>query len=542
MKFPLPMSLRVPEVVARQLPKVVGRHGLGGIEPIRRLISRCLINTFGYSTTLRPRALSLASDYTSWLSLTDRTFSGRHLPPSTPEQQAALPAEADVVALYRRERLIPAADTSVMFMFFAQWFTDSFLRTSLADYRKNESDHEIDLCQIYGKNIDATNLLRSKQGGRLKSQVIEGEEYPEFLFAAREMGQPAVFKPEFEGLFDPAFITDVILRSAPELQTDTFFAVGLEHGNSTIGNTVMNIVFLREHNRVAGILAEENLGWDDERVFQTARNILIVLLLKLVVEEYIMHIGPFDFPLEAVPFIADEERWNRTNWCAIEFNLLYRWHSLVPDKIGAGPDALDATGFRNNNTLVLEQGIEAIMAMCSKEPAGRIGLLNTPAFLVDSPRTAWPSVEQVTVGLMRKARLRSFNDYREAYGLSRLAGFDELTSDTDVRQRLEALYGDIEELEWYVGIFAEDYPDYMMMGELMTYMVANDAFTQALTNPLLARNVFNEATFTKTGMRILKETGSLQEIVARNAAAPNAVHVSFSYESKISGNGNGRAR
>jgi prostaglandin-endoperoxide synthase 2 len=532
------MNFRVPDVVARELPNVVGRLGLGGIEPVRRLVSRALINKFGYATTLRPRALSLASDYTSWLSLTDRTFSGRHLPPATAAQQAALPPEAEVVALYRRERLTPATDTSVMFMFFAQWFTDSFLRTSLTDYRKNESNHEIDLCQIYGRTIDATNLLRSRHGGRLKSQLIEGEEYPEFLFAPRVAGQPAVFKPEFEGLFDPAFITDVILRSAPERQTDTFFAVGLEHGNSTIGNTVMNIVFLREHNRVAGILAGENPEWDDERIFQTARNILIVILLKLVVEEYIMHIGPFDFPIEAVPLIADQERWNRPNWCAIEFNLLYRWHPLVPDTIGTGPGALDASGFRNNNPLVLETGIEAITAMCSKEPAGRIGLLNTPAFLVDSSNPDWPSVEQVTVALMRKARLRSFNDYREAYGLPRLTGFDQLTPDAEVRQRLEALYGDIDKLEWYVGIFAEDYPDYMMMGELLTYMVANDAFTQALTNPLLARNVFNDETFTNTGMGIIKNTSSLQDIVTRNATSPDAVHVSFSYGANTSSNGN----
>src|SRR5436190_18340667 len=185
------MSFRVPEVVARQLPNVGGRLGLGGIEPVRRLVSRAVINKFGYATTLRPRALSLASDSPSWLSLTDRTFSGRHLPPSTPAQQAALPPEAEVVALYRRERLMPATDTSVMFMFFAQWFTDSFLRTSLTDYRKNESNHEIDLCQIYGRSIEATKLLRSGQGGRLKSQMIEGEEYPQFLFAAREAGQPA---------------------------------------------------------------------------------------------------------------------------------------------------------------------------------------------------------------------------------------------------------------------------------------------------------------------------------------------------------------
>jgi prostaglandin-endoperoxide synthase 2 len=229
-----------------------------------------------------------------------------------------------------------------------------------------------------------------------------------------------------------------------------------------------------------------------------------------------------------VPLIADAERWNRTNWCAVEFNLLYRWHSLVPDTIGTGADALDATGFRNNNPLVLERGIEAIMAMCSKEPAGKIGLLNTPAFLVDKSPYG-PSVEQVTVELMRKARLRSFNDYREAYGLSRMTDFSQLTSNTEVRQRLEALYGDIDKLEWYVGIFAEDYPEYMMMGELMTYMVANDAFTQALTNPLLARNVFNDATFTTTGMQIFNETRSLQEIVTRNAANPDAVNVSFSF-------------
>lgn len=179
------------------------------------------------------------------------------------------------------------------------------------------------------------------------------------------------------------------------------------------------------------------------------------------------------------------------------------------------------------------------MAMCSQEPAGKIGLLNTPTFLVDSPNRDWPSVEQVTVGLMRKARLRSYNDYREAYGLSRLTSFDELTSDAEVRHRLEALYGDIDKLEWYVGIFAEDYPDYMMMGELMTYMVANDAFTQALTNPLLARNVFNDATFTKTGMRIISDTRSLQEIAARNAASPDAVRVSFSFAAQASVNGNG---
>ena len=60
-----------------------------------------------------------------------------------------------------------------MFMFFAQWFTDSFLRTSNDDPtgRKNTSNHEIDLCQIYGLDADKTAMLRSHDGGRLKSQL-----------------------------------------------------------------------------------------------------------------------------------------------------------------------------------------------------------------------------------------------------------------------------------------------------------------------------------------------------------------------------------
>jgi prostaglandin-endoperoxide synthase 2 len=139
---------------------------------------------------------------------------------------------------------------------------------------------------------------------------------------------------------------------------------------------------------------------------------------------------------------------------------------------------------------------------------------------------------------MRKARLRSFNDYREAYGLKRLSSFRELTSDPVVRKQLEVLYGHIDKLEWYVGIFAEDYPDYLMMGELMTTIVANDAFTQALTNPLLSRNVFNEATFSPMGMKLIGETGSLSQIVARNSANPKNVLASFNVTpDRVSGNG-----
>jgi prostaglandin-endoperoxide synthase 2 len=50
----------------------------------------------------------------------------------------------------------------------------------------------------------------------------------------------------------------------------------------------------------------------------------------------------------------------------------------------------------------------------------------------------------------------------------------------------------------------------------MGTMVAVDAFSQALTNPLLAKSVFNASTFSRAGMRAIKRTSRLQDLVARN--------------------------
>ncbi|WP_454198292.1 peroxidase family protein [Nocardia sp. Marseille-Q1738] len=516
----------LPPALNQFLPNVI--EPLAKVPVLRRELSRFFVNYYGYATSPRPRPLTLGRDYTTWRTLTDRMYTGRHLPPATSEQQDKWPDQADVVALFRRDREIKSTDTSVMFMFFAQWFTDSFLRTSRDDYRRNTSNHEIDLCQIYGLTEEKTAMLRSKTGGRLKTQQINGEEFPVFLFERRQPGGPLVVKPEFRGLHDEEFLIKFILDGASEEHKDAMFAVGLEHGNSTIGQTMLNTVFYREHNRIARMLEQEYPKWDDARLFDTTRNVMIVILLKLVIEQYIRHIAPFDFPIETVPFLAEGERWNRSNWCAIEFNLLYRWHSLVPNSIGSGADRLEPSGFRNNNPLLLRRGIEALMAQCSMERAGKIGLRNTPHFLVDRSRPDDPSVEERTVALMRKAQLRSYNEYREAFGLRRLSSFEQLTSDPQLRGRIEELYKDIDDLEWYVGIFAEDYPDYLMMGELLTTMVAHDAFTQAFTNPLLARNVFNEETFSRVGLEIIEETNSLGQIVARNSTSPDKVVVEFS--------------
>jgi prostaglandin-endoperoxide synthase 2 len=508
-----------------------------------RLVTSTFVSLLANATDPRPRPLTLAGDYTSWISLTDRSFTGRHLPPAPADRP--LPTEAEVLELFRRpagqER--SSEDTSVMFLLFAQWFTDSFLRTERSDWRKNTSTQEIDFCQIYGISESRARMLRSMEGGRLKSQQIDGEEYPPFLLERAPSGAYA-FKPEFKGLHDEVFVLDGLLAGVSDRQKDLFFAVGLEHGNSTIGSIALDVLMVREHNRIAGLLAQEygqgklRPAWEpdmpadqlDERLFQTTRLIMTVLLLKLVVEEYIRHIAPHDPPLQVRPGMAHGKKWNRSSWIAVEFNLLYRWHMLAPDKVTTDEGVVDAKSFlRDNNELVLRKGIEWVMAQCSRSRAAGIGLFNTAAFLTDRESPDRPAVEERSIALMRFARLDSYNAYRQRFGLAPMKDFAELTGDPVIQERLAALYGDIDNLEWYVGIWAEEHPPDQMMGDLLTHMVGYDAFTQALTNPVLGPQVFTEATFTAAGLRIIKKTRTLQQIIARNSASPAAAFARFSY-------------
>ena len=163
-----------------------------------------------------------------------------------------------MLELFRRPpgKETPSVDTSVLFLLFAQWFTDSFLRTDHTDWRKNTSTQEIDFCQIYGLS-EAEDPAAALDGGR-----------PAEVAADRRPGVPAVplrahagggyaIKPEFKGLHDEDWLLDVLLAGVSDRQKDLFFAVGLEHGNSTVGSTALDVLFLREHNRIAGLLAEE---------------------------------------------------------------------------------------------------------------------------------------------------------------------------------------------------------------------------------------------------------------------------------------------
>src|SRR6185503_9116969 len=433
-------------------------------DALARWVNRKLINQAVYKVPTRPRPFSTMAEYSSWDSLTDRSWLGRHLP-ADPDfnRPGTLPPIDKVVDLFRMRS---AADllspkSTVLFPYFVQWFSDGFLRVTsdagddksvdrngddgapgTADARarlRTTSNHQIDLSTVYGITSAATRKLRSGTGGRLKSQTINGEEYPPFYYQEpRAYPGDDVIAADLDGVYRPSLLE----RHQPPERKATLFATGVDRGNVHIGFVALNTLCLREHNRLCGLIAERHPDWDDERLFQTARNTLIAIVGRIVVEE------------------------------------------------------------------------------ASSQPAGRIGVHNTPDFLLHLERT--------TIAWGRETQLASYNDYREYCRFPRVTDFNQITGDAGVQRQLAGIYGHVDKIEFYPGLMAEDVRPGSALPPLVGRLIGIDAFSQVYTSPLFAEHIFNERTFSDVGWKAIQDTRTLEQLVRRNVpASGRKVRVTF---------------
>jgi prostaglandin-endoperoxide synthase 2 len=509
-----------------------------------------LINRGVTSTIARPQAYTLWTprpiqpivrntdppvDYITWTGLVDRQYTGRHLPPAPQSYMDRLPPLANdskhpvqpppktVLDLYKRDHFIPSANCSALLCFFAQWFTDSFLRKHPVDERLNTSNHEIDLCQIYGLDAETARRLRTLQNGKLRTSA-DGR-FPDRLY-----GSDNRVNPHYENMpyiryhINKQSLEEIVLGSLTGGEQDTskklvdpreiahrrahLYATGLERGNSTILYTAISTIFIREHNRLCELLHAAHPTWDDDRLFEIARNINIVMVLNLTINEYINQLAQPPIKLFLDRTFAEKEHWYRANRIAIEFGLLYRWHSFVPDGLQIANKRLNHLEYRFNNALLESYGAATVIAAASREPAGRVGMHNNPEYL-------WQA-EYAAHQFARNQRVRPYNEYRVFFGQKPIKDFKELTGDDQLANELAQLYRDVDDVEFLVGLFAQKRSGPAVLPGLLNAMVAVDAFSQILTNPLLSQNVYGPDAFSELGMKIIDKTTSFDMLVERN--------------------------
>ncbi|MFW6059397.1 MAG: peroxidase family protein [Phycisphaeraceae bacterium] len=261
---------------------------------------------------------------------------------------------------------------------------------------------------------------------------------------------------------------------------------GDERVNEQIGLTAMHTVFMREHNRLADAIATRAPQLDDEAVYQAARRVVGAEMQHITYDEFLPALMGDDAP-HAADYQYDptiDPRINNSFSTA-----LFRFgHSLVPDQLAL----TDARG-RTVETLQLHEAffaaemlrqdperVDDMLRGLAAHPASELdakvvdGMRN---FLFGGPGRGGMDLAAINIQRGRDHGLPDYNTLREAYGLSPVGSFRDITSDAAIRDALAATYGDVDQIDPWIGALAEDHRPGSSLGELLTAAL-RDQFTR----------------------------------------------------------------
>ncbi|XP_039254186.2 prostaglandin G/H synthase 2-like [Styela clava] len=446
-----------------------------------------------------PEPHNTAADYITWDGYTNKTYWGRTLPAvpedcPTPFGVVGPKEYPDVYKLveevFTRTEFKPCPrGTSLSLPLYGQHFTHQGFKSVPSDDTLTWGQHTLDMSHLYGETLGKQLALRSMKGGKMKTQIINGEEYP----------------PNMKDC--PGVNMDY-----PENVIEEYrFAMG--HPFFALLPSLMyySTLWLREHNRVCDVLAEHHPQWDDERLFQTTRLIILGETLKVTVEEYVQHISGMDLKLTFEPDLMHDSsmRW-ASGRLHVEFNTLYHWHNMIPNYfyIGNKTYTLEETFF--NMSSLLDNGMNVFTTSMANQVAGRgAGGRNMAKSL--------HKVAYEVIKMNRKLRLQPFNRYRELFRLPPYKTFEELTGETKLAKVLSKFYGgEINAVEYFVGIMVEKRYKAKMWGITLTESIGNYALRSVFSNVIGSPQYWKESTFGgKIGFDMVK-TASLKDIACRN--------------------------
>jgi len=354
----------------------------------------------------------------------------------------------------------------------------------------NEITTWVDGSNVYGSDAERLDALRAFSGGQLL--VSDGNLLP---------------------TIDP---NNGLPNDNPRAPRELFIA-GDVRANENSVLTSVHTLFVREHNRLAGELAAAHPDWDDERIFQRARQINIAQMQNITFNEYL--------PTLSGRELADYEGYDASVDPSIERVFSTAAFRLGHTQLSSTVARLDANGnstgdltlsdiFFPGVDLLQEAGIGDILrgvaSTLSQEVDNEI-IEDVRSLLFGGSPNA-PARDLVALNIER-GRLNGVADYntvRESYGLARVTSFADITSDVDRQQTLESLYGSVDNIDAFVGFLAEDTQPGSSLGQSLI-VVLQDQFVRLRDGD----RFYFENTFSTPEIAAIQAT-SFSDIIRRN--------------------------
>lgn len=328
----------------------------------------------------------------------------------------------------------------------------SLTRSAVADGTGVDSVREqingitsfIDGSMVYGSSEETANSLRSFEGGRL---LTSGDD----LLPVDESG---------------------------------FFYAGDIRANEQNGLTAMHTLWVREHNRIADEIAARDSSLSDEEIFQEARAIVIGELQAITFNEYL----PALLGRDAVPDYQGYDPTVDPSISNLFTTAIFRYgHTTLSSEllrldddgnvIDEGNLALRDAFF--NPSEIVATGIDPLLKGLASNASQEIDTQlvdDVRNFLFGPPGAGGFDLAALNIQRGRDHGLPDYNSVREQLGLDPVESFDQITSDPELQAKLEEAYGDVNDIDVWVGALAEDHLPGGSVGEL-TQAVLLEQFT-----------------------------------------------------------------
>ncbi|XP_072936800.1 uncharacterized protein [Epargyreus clarus] len=382
------------------------------------------------------------------------------------------------------------------------------LPNTLPAERYNRSPPLLDLSIIYGFTNLRSRMIRANSSG---------------LLAFRMEGSREV----------PAGLSPFCFGNEPQNLEVTCY----DFGDSLIGNAGPGLVltslwFFREHNRLARALSAINPCWDDQRLYEKARQINIAQWQHIVYYELIAELIGYKTALAAGIIFDSNDYVNDFDpksvpGVYIEYMIGIRWFHTYQSSVA---DLYREKKYVGSRSLVDDAYRSGIYPMNNTEEDVTFGALVQPSEKFDyvlDPEIGnrvygkfQAASDMVAIDIMRgrDAGLLSYNDYRDFCGMKPAKTFEDFhdTIDNDKIESLSRLYKDVDDVDLMTGIYMERMiPDGFVGPTLLCIMTHNLLLWRHSDKFFFEHGGF-PAALTKSQLMEIRKT-SIARILCNNA-------------------------
>lgn len=354
----------------------------------------------------------------------------------------------------------------------------------------------LDGSMVYGSDAATAASLRTVQGGRLKSS-------------------PGNLLP-----------TDA---SGNYLSGDT-------RVNENPDLTSLQTLLMREHNRLVGRLRHDHPNLSDEQLYQRARGLVIGEIEAITYNEWLPALlGPNPLPgypgyrAHVNPGIANEfataafRFGHSTVGNDVEF--------LGNDGLPVDDEILLADAFYNP-AVVAEHGIDPILKYLASDDASEVdtkvvdGLRN---FLFGPPGSGGLDLASLNIQRDRDHGLADYNTTRAAYGLPTVTSFGQITHNLQLADALQGLYGNVNNVDLWVGALAEDHVPGGSVGPTLKAVIT-DQFVRLRDGD----RFWYQRSLSPTDRQMVNQT-TLSRLIMRNTTLTTIQPNAFVFRPEVNG-------